>query len=146
MHCIKGLSKDDIQNWWFAHLKLPVISVNNAHLDLLRNDYAGLLQTQLTIVVTAKNGNARAHATFTDINFNISYQGQDITVLVADPFEVPKNSSEDLGYVVQSSSIPLRLDQMEQVDNAWKKNEIEFCTYFLSKNEIEFCTYFLPFL
>ncbi|TKY58447.1 YLS9 protein [Spatholobus suberectus] len=108
------------------HPRVPAIGVSNAHLDLLRNDYAGLLQTQLTIVVTAKNGNAKAHATFSDISFNISYQGQDIAVLVADPFEVPKNSSKDLNFVVQSSSIPLNPDQMQQVDGAWKKNEIEF--------------------
>ncbi|KAL2333933.1 hypothetical protein Fmac_015146 [Flemingia macrophylla] len=42
------------------------------------------------------------------------------------PFEVPKNSSKDLNYVVQSSSIPLSPDQMELVDDAWKKNEIQF--------------------
>ncbi|RDX92499.1 hypothetical protein CR513_25359, partial [Mucuna pruriens] len=108
------------------HPRIPVISVTNAHLDLLRNDYAGRLQTQLTIVVTAKNGNAKAHATFSGITFNISYKGQDIALLVADPFEVPKNSTKDLNYVVQSSSIPLTPDQMEQVDEAWKQNEIEF--------------------
>ncbi|KAK7386848.1 hypothetical protein VNO78_27186 [Psophocarpus tetragonolobus] len=108
------------------HPRVPVISVTNAHLDLLRNDYAGLLQTQLTIVVTAKNGNAKAHASFSQITFNISYKGQDIAVLVADPFEVPKNSSKDLSYVVQSSSIPLTPDQMEDVSDAHKRNEIEF--------------------
>ncbi|KAK7262752.1 hypothetical protein RJT34_30332 [Clitoria ternatea] len=108
------------------HPRVPVISVTNAHLDLLRNDYAGLLQTQISIVVTAKNGNAKAHATFSSITFNLSYQGQDIAMLVAGPFEVPKNSSKDLNYVVQSSSIPLTPDQMEQVGDAWKKNEIKF--------------------
>lgn len=108
------------------HPRVPVISVTNAHLDLLRNDLAGLLQTQLTIVVRAQNGNAKAHATFSDISFNLTYQGQDIAVLVADPFEVPKNSSKDLNYVVQSSSIPLTPDQMEEVNESWKQNEIGF--------------------
>ena len=108
------------------HPRVPVIGITNAHLDLLRNDYAGLLQTQLTIVVRAQNGNAKAHATFSDINFNLSFQGQGIAVLVADSFEVPKNSSKDLNYVVQSSSIPLTPDQMEEVDDSWKKNQISF--------------------
>ncbi|WVZ07101.1 hypothetical protein V8G54_020447 [Vigna mungo] len=72
--------------------RVPVISVNNAHLDLLRNDYAGLLQTQLTIVVTPKNGNARAHATFSDITFNINYQGHDIAILVADPLRCQRTA------------------------------------------------------
>ncbi|KAI4314599.1 hypothetical protein L6164_027488 [Bauhinia variegata] len=108
------------------HPRVPVISVTNAHLDLLSNDYAGLLQTQLTIVVTAHNGNAKAHATFSDIKFKLSYQGQTIAVLVAEPFFVRKNSSRDLNYVVQSSSIPLTPDQMEEVNDAWKKNVIGF--------------------
>ncbi|KAK7250712.1 hypothetical protein RIF29_33321 [Crotalaria pallida] len=108
------------------HPRIPTISVTNAHLDLLKNDYAGLLQTQLTIVLRAQNGNMKAHATFSYMRFNISYQGQDIAVLVADPFEVPKNTSKDLNYVIQSSSIPLTPDQMEKVDDSWKKNEISF--------------------
>ncbi|KAJ1396837.1 Late embryogenesis abundant protein [Sesbania bispinosa] len=108
------------------HPRVPTISISNAHLDLLRNDYAGLLQTQLTIVVMAQNGNAKAHATFSDIRFNLSYQGQGIAMMVAEPFEVPKNSSKFLNYVVQSSSIPLTPDQMEEVDESWKRNIIGF--------------------
>ena len=108
------------------HPRIPVISVTNGHLDLLRNDYAGLLQTQLTIVVRAQNGNAKAHATFSDMRFNLTFQGQDIAIMVAEPFEVPKNSSRDLNYAVQSSSIPLTPDQMEVIDDSWKKNEIGF--------------------
>ncbi|CAK8561859.1 unnamed protein product [Lathyrus sativus] len=108
------------------HPRVPTISVTNAHLDLLRNDYAGLLQTQLSIVVTAYNGNAKAHAKFSKMTFSLSFQGQGIAVLVADSFDVPKNSSNVLRYVVQSSSIPLTPDQMEKVDESWKRNEIGF--------------------
>ncbi|KAI4327910.1 hypothetical protein L6164_020319 [Bauhinia variegata] len=108
------------------HPRMPVISVTNAHLDLLTNDYAGLLQTQLTIVVVAQNGNAKAHATFSDIKFKLSYQDRAIAVLVAETFFVSKNSTKDLNYVVQSSSIPLTPEQMEEVNNAWKRNEIGF--------------------
>ncbi|XP_028793711.1 NDR1/HIN1-like protein 12 [Neltuma alba] len=108
------------------HPRVPVISVTNGNLDLLRNDYAGLMQTQITIVVRAQNGNAKAHATFSDIRFNLTFQGQGIAMLVADSFEVPKNSSRDLNYVVQSSSIPLTPDQMELINQAWKQNQIAF--------------------
>lgn len=109
------------------HPRFPTISIPYAHLDLLRNDYAGLLQTQLTIVVMAQNGNAKAHATFSDLRFNLSYQGQDVATLVAhDPFDVPKNNSKFLTYVVQSNSIPLNPDQMEEVDESWKRNMIGF--------------------
>ncbi|KAK4261585.1 hypothetical protein QN277_004558 [Acacia crassicarpa] len=108
------------------HPRVPVISVTNAHLDLLRNDYAGLMETQVTIVVRAQNGNAKAHATFAGIRFNLTFDGQDIAMLVANPFDVPKNSSRDLNYVVQSSSIPLTPDQVEEINQAWKQNEIAF--------------------
>ncbi|AET03483.1 hypothetical protein MtrunA17_Chr8g0369721 [Medicago truncatula] len=108
------------------HPRAPIISVTNAHLDLLRNDHAGLLQTQLSIVVTAYNGNAKAHATFSKITFSLSFQGQGIAMLVADSFDVPKNSTNDLRYVVQSSSIPLTPDQIDKIDESWKRNEIGF--------------------
>ncbi|WVZ13034.1 hypothetical protein V8G54_017564 [Vigna mungo] len=108
------------------HPRIPVISVTKAHLDLLSNDYAGLLQTQLTIIVVAQNGNARAHATFSDINFNLSYQGQPIARMVAETFDVPRNSSKTLNYVVRSASIPLTPDQMEEVDESWKRDVIGF--------------------
>ncbi|KAK7307393.1 hypothetical protein VNO77_40414 [Canavalia gladiata] len=108
------------------HPRIPIISITNAHLDLLRNDYAGLLQTQLRIIVVAQNGNAKAHATFSDIKFNVSYQGQGIAVMVADPFDVPKNNSKTLPYVVQSAPIPLTPDQMEEVDGSWKRDIIGF--------------------
>ncbi|XP_061341740.1 NDR1/HIN1-like protein 12 [Gastrolobium bilobum] len=108
------------------HPRVPIISITYAHLDLLRNDYAGLLQTQISILVRAQNGNAKAHATFTNVRFNLSYQGQGIAVMVAEPFDVPKNSSKYLNYVVQASSIPLTPDQMEGVDQSWKRNIIGF--------------------
>ncbi|XP_004509497.1 NDR1/HIN1-like protein 12 [Cicer arietinum] len=108
------------------HPRVPIISVTNAHLDLLKNDYAGLLQTQLTIVVTAYNGNAKAHATFSEITFSLGFQGQGIAVLVADSFDVSKNGTKDLSYVVQSYSIPLTPYQIEVVDECWKRNEIGF--------------------
>ncbi|KAK7252581.1 hypothetical protein RIF29_36631 [Crotalaria pallida] len=120
------------------HPRIPVISISNAHLDLIRNDYAGLLQTQITILVMAQNGNAKAHATFSHISFNLSYQTQPIAMLVADPFEVPKNSSQYLNYVVQSSSIPLTPDQMGDVDYSWKKNVIGFDLKGSARTSIDF--------
>ena len=33
------------------HPSMPIISVVSAHLDKIRNDLAGLLETQLTIVI-----------------------------------------------------------------------------------------------
>ncbi|KAE9613220.1 putative immunoglobulin-like protein [Lupinus albus] len=112
--------------YFIIHPRVPTISIENAHLDIFKNDYAGLLQTQITIVVVAQNGNAKAHATFSHIRFNVSYQNHDLAVLVADHFEVPKNSSKYLKYVVQASSIPLNPDQMGDVDYSWKRDLVGF--------------------
>ncbi|CAJ2646873.1 unnamed protein product [Trifolium pratense] len=108
------------------HPRVPTISISYAHLDLFRYDYAGLLQTQLNIYVKAQNGNFKAHATFSNIKFKLSYQGQGIAYMVADPFDVPKNNSKVLDYVVQSNFIPLTPDQMEVVDESWKRNIVGF--------------------
>ena len=105
------------------HPRVPVISVTDARLDLLRNDLAGLLRNAGHHCRGAQNGNAKAHSTFSDFRFNLTYLNQDIAMLVADRFEVPKNSTKDLNYVVQSSSIPWTPDQMEQVNEAWKRND-----------------------
>ncbi|XP_054824070.1 NDR1/HIN1-like protein 12 [Prosopis cineraria] len=108
------------------HPRIPTLSVSSAHLDLLRNDLAGLLQTQVTVLIRAQNGNGKAHASFSDIKFKLSYQGQGIAVLRSDPINVAKNSSRYLNYVVQSSSIPLTPEQMADVTNSWQRNLIGF--------------------
>ncbi|XP_028755981.1 NDR1/HIN1-like protein 12 [Neltuma alba] len=108
------------------HPRIPTLSVSFAHLDLLRNDLAGHLQTQVRIDVRAQNGNGKAHASFSDMWFKLSYQGQDMAVLRSDPFDVAKNSSKYLNYVVQSSSIPLTPDQMAEMTNSWQRNLIGF--------------------
>ncbi|KAJ7943980.1 Late embryogenesis abundant protein [Quillaja saponaria] len=108
------------------HPRVPFISVTNASLDLLQNDLAGLLQTQISINVRAENDNQKAHATFSDIRFALRFQGIKIAELVAGPLEVNKRSYQDLHYVVQSLSIPLNPDQVEEVDLSWKRNVISF--------------------
>lgn len=108
------------------HPSVPVISVVSAHLDKIQNDLAGLLEAQLTIVVKAENDNAKAHASFSDTNFVLSFQGISIARLVADPFEVAKNGSVEFPYKVESSSIPLSPEEMQQVDMALKQDQITF--------------------
>ncbi|XP_016198994.1 NDR1/HIN1-like protein 12 [Arachis ipaensis] len=106
--------------------RVPTISVTNAHLDIFRNDYTGILETQLRIQVMAQNENMKAHASFSDIRFNISFQGQPVAMMVADPFDVPKNNTQFLNYFVQSSAIPLTPEQMQAVTDSWKLNLATF--------------------
>ncbi|KAJ7953301.1 Late embryogenesis abundant protein [Quillaja saponaria] len=108
------------------HPRVPFISVANAHLHLLDNDLAGLLQTQISVTVRAENDNQKADATFSDIRLTLSFQGIKIAYLVAGQIEVSKKKSMDLNYVVQSSSIPLNPDQMDEVDFSRKRNVISF--------------------
>ncbi|XVE57272.1 hypothetical protein DITRI_Ditri04bG0078300 [Diplodiscus trichospermus] len=108
------------------HPRVPYVSVINANLDRIRIDYAGVLEIQVTIVIRAKNGNEKAHASFSHSGYILSLNGEDIAQLVAPPFEVRKNDSVDFNYVVQSSPIPLDPEQAEDVDMALKKDLITF--------------------
>ncbi|GMI63861.1 hypothetical protein like AT5G45320 [Hibiscus trionum] len=106
------------------HPRVPYVSVTHAHLNPLRLDYAGILQIQATIQIRAQNGNEKAHASFSDSNYTLSLNGEDIARLVASPFEVSKNSWIDFNYLVESSAIPLDPEQAENVDMALKHDYI----------------------
>lgn len=108
------------------HPRVPFISVTAAHLDNIRYDQDGLLETQVTIDILAENDNARAHSSFSDTSFILSFGGLKIAKLVAEPFDVDKNSSTHFNYLVQSSQIPLDRPRMEEVDLSLKRDLITF--------------------
>ncbi|TYI15278.1 hypothetical protein ES332_A08G175300v1 [Gossypium tomentosum] len=108
------------------HPRVPYVSVMDAYLDHIQIDYAGILEIQVTILIRAKNGNEKAHASFSDSSYSLSLNREVVAQLVAPPFEVGKNSSVDFNYVVPSSPIPLRPDQAEDVDAGLKKDLIIF--------------------
>ncbi|KAH7687100.1 hypothetical protein IHE45_04G147300 [Dioscorea alata] len=106
--------------------RLPYLKVPYAHLDKLVYDQSGSLDTELTITIVAENGNARAHASFSDLDFFIKFHGIEIAELVADPFEVQKNSSLVLNYVVPSAIVPLDEGAMTAMDSALRSDRIPF--------------------
>ncbi|XP_010536072.1 PREDICTED: uncharacterized protein LOC104811158 [Tarenaya hassleriana] len=108
------------------HPRIPIISVVNAHLDLLRYDISRVMETQITIIVRAENDNEKAHATFEDTEFHLSFGGKYIAILKAAPFKVGKNSSLDFSYVVQSYPVPLGPTEMQMIDYALKQDVITF--------------------
>ncbi|CAH8389436.1 unnamed protein product [Eruca vesicaria subsp. sativa] len=109
------------------HPRVPIISVQHAHLDLLKYDVAGVMQTQLTIVIRAENDNGKAPALFDKTSFKLSYEGKIIAYLKQDEFEVPKENSVLFHYVVQSSPIPLSSSSMvEAIEYAIKQDVIVF--------------------
>lgn len=108
------------------HPRIPTLSVANAHLDTMQYSQAGLLKTAMNIIIRAENDNTKAHASFSDTSFILSFQGLALAKLVANPFDVNKNSSTDFNYVVTSSEIPLDSARMHRVDLALKQKVIAF--------------------
>ncbi|KAK7835075.1 hypothetical protein CFP56_023836 [Quercus suber] len=108
------------------HPRIPILSVANATLGTMRYSQSGLLETQMTIIIRAENDNTKAHASFSDTAFILSFQGLVIAKLVADPFDVKKNSSIYFNYEVTSDEIPLDSTRMHQVDLSLKRKVIIF--------------------
>lgn len=105
---------------------VPFITVRYAHMDKLDYDQTGTMDTQISLVIEAENGNARAHASFSDMSFFLYFQSLEIAELAAGPFEVAKNKSVDLQYVVPSLSVPLEPRLREEVDASLKQGRISF--------------------
>ncbi|KAF5749118.1 hypothetical protein HS088_TW04G01080 [Tripterygium wilfordii] len=109
-----------------VHPRIPYISVTDGHLNAFQFDYAGLLETQVTVVIRAENDNRKAHATFSDVGFTLVFDGIDIARLAAEAFDVRKNSSIDLPYVATSLPIPLDPEQMEYASISLKEDRVTF--------------------
>ncbi|KAM7490812.1 hypothetical protein LguiA_033733 [Lonicera macranthoides] len=108
------------------HPKLPVLTVSYANLNQFSYSQSGTLAIQMTVVIRAKNENMRAHASFYDVSFILGFHGVEIANLVADPFEVEKNSSMEFNYLVESSPIPLSTDEQNNVQSSFRENLITF--------------------
>ncbi|KAD4178537.1 hypothetical protein R6Q59_022134 [Mikania micrantha] len=107
--------------------KAPLLYVHAAHLDQAVYSPDGSLAVRLMIAVKAENHNLKAHVRFYNTSFTLSYQGLSIARLVAGPFDVQKNTSQELRYVVESSSIPLGPVQQEMTEQAlWKTKMMPF--------------------
>lgn len=106
--------------------KMPYIKVADAHLNILDYDQSGLLDTTMALTIVAENDNFKAQARFSDASFNLRFHGIKIAELRAAPFDVPKNSSFQIYYLVPSSAIPLDQGGMEAMDMALKQGIVLF--------------------
>lgn len=107
--------------------KVPSISVIDGHLDRIRSSRTGLLEVQMKITVRAENQNSRAHASFSETDFILIFDGIEIASLVAHrPFKVDKMSYLDLHFLVESSAIPLNPTQMQHLSWSVKRNLMQF--------------------
>ncbi|XP_050234105.1 NDR1/HIN1-like protein 12 [Mercurialis annua] len=108
------------------HPRIPIISVVNAHLDHFQYDLAGILVTQVTIIVRSENDNTKAHASFSGMNLTLFFDGIAIAHLVAGAYEVRKNDTKDFNYVATSTPIPLDPSQMKDIDVFLNEDEVRF--------------------
>ncbi|XP_077234243.1 late embryogenesis abundant protein [Tasmannia lanceolata] len=106
--------------------RIPYISITYAHLDKLVYNQYGQMDTEMSINVNAENDNIKAYASFYDLSFILQFHGLPIAELRAEPFDVPKNSTQTLAYRIPSSMIPLNDDAMEAIDNSLKQDKISF--------------------
>lgn len=104
--------------------KMPLLSVRASRLDQILYNQAGVLSVRLTILIRAENHNQKAHASFYETKLLLGYHGLNIAQLVADPFDVGKNETTELNYVVQSSSIPLPPEERYLTQQALNKGKM----------------------
>ncbi|KAF5177920.1 Late embryogenesis abundant protein [Thalictrum thalictroides] len=112
--------------YMIIHPTVPFITITYAHLDKFDFDQVGQMDIQITLVVKAENDNSQAHATFSNLRFFLYFQRLQIAELTAEAFDVPKNKSKELQYIVPSLSIPLERQAMEEVDASLKLGRIAF--------------------
>ncbi|KAI3828659.1 hypothetical protein L1987_02767 [Smallanthus sonchifolius] len=104
--------------------KVPLLYVHSARLDKLAYTQAGVLSVRLIIIMKAENHNMKAHVSFYNTKLILGYHGLSIAQLVADPFDVQKNTSRELNYVVESSSIPLEPPEQYLTEQSLAKTKV----------------------
>ncbi|KAJ0716731.1 hypothetical protein HanPI659440_Chr13g0515961 [Helianthus annuus] len=112
--------------------KVPLLYVHAARLDKLSYNQAGVLAVRLIIIMKAENHNMKAHVSFYDTKLLLGYHGLSIAHLVADPFDVLKNMSRELTYVVESSPIPLEPQEQYLTEQSMAKTKV--MPFFLKGN------------
>ncbi|KAK9049789.1 hypothetical protein SSX86_031239 [Deinandra increscens subsp. villosa] len=103
--------------------KMPLLSVRGSRLDNITYSKSGILAVKMTIAIRAENHNQKAHASFYDTKLLLGYHGVNIAKLVANPFEVRKNESAELNYVVESSRIPLTAEERYLTEQSLSKSK-----------------------
>ncbi|CAN4105193.1 unnamed protein product [Withania somnifera] len=104
--------------------KVPQMRVTSANMDYFAYDMSNLLSIKVSIVIHAENDNVKAHATFYESNYTLTFHGMKVAYLRADPFDVPKNSSIPLYYPVESTSIALTPEEGELAEDSLNQKQV----------------------
>ncbi|XP_016509926.2 uncharacterized protein LOC107827341 [Nicotiana tabacum] len=106
--------------------KVPQMSVVRANVDNFSYDMSSNLIVKVSIVINAENDNAKAHASFYETIFTLTFHGVKVAYLRADPFDVPQNSSTPLYYPVESTSISLTPEEGEVAEMSLDQKQVVF--------------------
>lgn len=82
----------------------------------------GILDLQVSIVITAKNENIKNHVRFNQLELTLALHELQIAKLVNKPFDVKKNDSLEFFYLVKSEQIHLRSVYRDYVQSLLMKN------------------------
>ncbi|KAK9079941.1 hypothetical protein SSX86_001616 [Deinandra increscens subsp. villosa] len=104
--------------------KMPLLTLQASRLDNVYYNQAGVLAVRMTILIRAENHNQKAHASFYDTKLLLGYHGVNIARLVANPFDVKKNETSDLNYVVESLPIPLPPEEQYLTQQALDRGKV----------------------
>nr|GEY74982.1 NDR1/HIN1-like protein 12 [Tanacetum cinerariifolium] len=115
--------------------KVPLLYVKSARLDQLDYGQAGVMAVRIFVIVKAENHNMKAHVSFYDTDLILGYHGLSIAKLVAGRFEVKKNTSQELFYVVESSPIPLSSHLQDLTEQSLDKSRA--MPFFLKVSDFE---------
>ncbi|WCJ28993.1 hypothetical protein M5689_010659 [Euphorbia peplus] len=108
------------------HPRIPIITVVNAHLNRFQYDMGGVLVTQVSVDVKSENDNTRAHAHFSKLNLTLIFDGMEIAILAAGPYDVRKNSSVVFNFLATAGPMTLNEEQQRGVDVAINEDLIRF--------------------
>ncbi|GJS96703.1 TMV resistance protein N [Tanacetum coccineum] len=119
-----GYAVTQIAGYLVIRPKMPLLAIRASRLDRVLYNQAGVLAVKLTIVIRAENHNEKAHARFYDTKLLLGYHGVNIAQMVANPFDVGKNETVELNYVIESSPIPLRPEEQYMTQQSLSKSKM----------------------
>jgi hypothetical protein len=108
--------------------RMPYLAVTDARLERLQYAQDGAIDyLQVSLTVVAVNNNSKADASFPAVDLALGFNGaDDVALLRAAPFVVPRESSLPLQYDVVSVGRPLDAAGMQAMDEALKAGVVPF--------------------
>ena len=105
----------------------PYLAVRAASLNSLVYDQQGALDdVQLSLLVEARNANARSAASFSRLELRLAFGGVVLARLRADPFGLPPRGALPLAYAARARGAPLDAARSAAVEAALRDGVVPF--------------------